>query len=96
MKLYKSLFQDFDNLYLGYATVAIILSSCLGGAAAMVVLMNGHDVTQMFQLFLIVAGCMWYNSTVLANLNHKFVFNSLIASLVISSVLLIVNVFVRY
>lgn len=96
MKLYNSLFQDFDKLYLGYATVAIILTSCLGAAAAMVVLMNGHDAGQMVQLFLIVAGCMWYNSTVLANLKHKFVFNSLIASLVISSVFLIINIIMRY
>lgn len=96
MKLYRSLYKDFEQMYLGYATVAIILSSCLGSAAAMVVLMNGHDFVQMFQLFLIVVVCMGYNSTVLANLKPKHIFNALVLSIVVSSVLLLLNVFMRY
>lgn len=83
-------------MYLGYATVAIILSSCLGSAAAMVILMNGHGFIQMFQLFLVVVVCMGYNSTVLANLRPKYVFNALVISVVVSTVLLLVNVFMRY
>ena len=96
MKIYQNLLEDFKNLYLGYATVAIILSSCLASAAAMVVLMNGHNFTQMFQLFLIVVVAMGYNSAFLAQMKPKFVFNSLILSLATSSVLLLVNVAVRY
>ena len=96
MKLYTQLFEDFEKLYLGYSTIAVILSSCLGSAAAMVVLMNGHDFTQMFQLFLIVCVTMGYNSTVLAQLKPKFVFNALLISLVVSSILLILNIAMRY
>ncbi len=66
MKLYNTLYKDFEDLYVGYSAVAIILSTCLGAAAAMVILMNGHDFIQMFQLFLVVAVCMIYMVTVLA------------------------------
>ena len=96
MKLYRMLYQDFEKLYLGYSALAIILSSCLGSAAAMVILMNGHDLTQMIQLFMVVVVCMAYNSTVLAQLRPKYVFNALAISLVINTVLLIINVIMRY
>ena len=96
MKLYKNLYEDFEQLFLGYSTLGIILSSCLGSAAAMVVLMNGHDFMQMFQLFLIVVVAMGYNSAFLAQMKPKFVFNSLILSLATSSILLVINVVMRY
>lgn len=96
MKLYNTLYKDFEELYVGYSAVAIILSTCLGAAAAMVILMNGHDLIQMFQLFVVVAVCMTYMVTVLAQLKPKFVFNTLILSLLISSVLLLINVAMRY
>lgn len=96
MRLYNILYKDFEDLYVGYSAVAIILSTCLGAAAAMVILMNGHDVVQMLQLFVVVAVCMVYMVTVLAQLSAKFVFNSLIVSLVTSTILLIINVAMRY
>jgi hypothetical protein len=96
MKLYNTLYKDFESLYVGYSAVAIILSSCLGAAAAMVILMNGHDFLQMFQLFLVVAVCMIYMSSVLAQMKPKFVFNTLILSLAMSSILLLINVWMRY
>lgn len=96
MKLYNTLYKDFEELYVGYSAVAIILSSCLGSAAAMVILMNGHDFVQMFQLFLVVSVALGYNATVLAQLKPKFVFNSLIVSLLVSILLLFINVAMRY
>lgn len=92
MTLYSKLYQDFEELYLGYATLAIILNSCIGGAAAMLILLNGHGTVQMIQLFLAVAACMWYNTTILANMKPKFVFNSLLASLAICIALLFINI----
>ncbi|MFD2517668.1 hypothetical protein [Salinimicrobium flavum] len=96
MRIYNALYKDFEELYVGYSAVAIILSSCLGSAAAMVILMNGHDLTQMFQLFLVVAVALTYNATVLAQMKPKFVFNTLIVSLLVSSILLLINVAMRY
>ena len=96
MKLYNTLYKDFEGLFVGYSAVAIILSSCLGSAAAMVILMNGHDFMQMFQLFLVVAVCLTYNATIFAQMKPKIVFNTLIVSLLVSSILLLVNVAIRY
>ncbi len=96
MKIYNALYKDFEELYVGYSAVAIILSTCMGAAAAMVILMNGHDLVQMLQLFLVVAVCMIYMTTVLAQLKPKFVFNTLIVSLLVSSILLLINVALRY
>lgn len=96
MKLYRTLYQDFEELYVGYSALAVILSSCIGSAAALVILMNGHDPAQMFQLFLVVVVCMTYNATVLAQLKPKIVFNSLIISLLVSTLLIIYNVYLRY
>ena len=96
MKLYNILFKDFEDLFVGYSAVAVILSSCLGSVAALVILMNGHDVFQMVQLFLVVVVCMGYNATVLANLKPKIVFNALLISIVVSVLLIIYNVILRY
>ncbi|MFD0976725.1 hypothetical protein [Salinimicrobium gaetbulicola] len=96
MKLYKSLYEDFEKLYVGYSALAIILSSCVGAAAAMVILMNGHDFLQMTQLFVVVAVAMNYMASVLAQLKPKYVFNSLLVSLLVSIALLFINVIMRY
>ena len=96
MKLYNTLYEDFESLFMGYSTLAIILSTCLGAASAMVILMNGHDVVQMTQLFLVTIGCMAYLVSVLAQMRPKFVFNTLILTLVISAALLFLNVWMRY
>lgn len=96
MRLYKLLYEDFEKLFVGYSALAIILSSCLGSAAAMVVLMNGHDMVQMAQLFAVVAVSMTYNASVLAQMKPKFVFNSLLLSLIVSTIILLVNVAMRY
>lgn len=92
MRLYQNLFEDFKEMYLGHAALAIILSSCLGSIAAMLVLMQGHELIDMIQLFIVVAVCMGFNATVLAQLKPKLVFNSLILSLAVSSLFILVNV----
>lgn len=96
MRLYKILYDDFEKLFLGYSALAIILSTCVGAAAAMAILMNGHDLVQMTQLFIAVAVCMVYMATVLAQLKPKYVFNSLVLSLVVNTVLIFINVLMRY
>ncbi len=96
MRLYNTLYKDFEDLFVGYSALAIILSTCVGAASAMVILMNGHDFIQMLQLFVVVAVCMIYMVTVLAQMKAKFVFNTLILSLLVSSILLLVNVWMRY
>ncbi|HET8887203.1 MAG TPA: hypothetical protein VFM70_12710 [Salinimicrobium sp.] len=92
MKIYRALLADFEELFLGYSALAVILSSCIGSVAAMTVLINGHDTGQMIQLFLVVASSMWYNTSVLAQMKPKFVFNSLLFNIILSVVLIGINV----
>lgn len=92
MKLYTLLYKDFEELFMGYSALMIILSSCIASVAAMTVLMNGHDLVQMSQLFIVVVVSMWYNTSVLAQMKPKFVFNSLLVSLFVCTILAVVNI----
>jgi len=92
MKIYQKLLADFDELFLGYASLGIIASSCIGSVAAMLILMNGHTFINMFELFLEVTVCMTYMASVLAQLSHKFILNSFIISIITSLFFIIVNI----
>lgn len=92
MSFYKKMFADFEEMYYMHATLGIILSSCLGAGAAMLVLVTGHGFSQMVQVFLLTAVCMGFNTTVLAGLKPKIVFNSLLISLALSTILIIYHV----
>ena len=76
---YNKFFAEFENGFMGITTIAILAHSCLGGIAAMAVLMNGTSLFQMFQLFLVVASCMLFNGSVLSQQKPKVVLNLLIA-----------------
>ncbi|MDT0643395.1 hypothetical protein RM553_11185 [Zunongwangia sp. F363] len=92
MKLYQDFVANFQESYYGYVSAGIIISSCMGAVAAMMILMNGHTLTNMIQLFFVVAVSMGFNAAVLAQLKSKHVVNSFIASCLLSAVLIAVNV----
>ncbi len=92
MNFYQKQLSEFTRDFYAGATTGIIVSSCLGSIAAMLVLMNGHGVAEMIQLGLIVVVCMWFNASVLAQLKTKFVFNSLIISLLVSTTFILINI----
>lgn len=79
---------------MGSAAMAVIGQSCLGGAAAMYVLANGTSILQMTQLAIIVLACIFVNTSILAQMKHKIVFNLLILSAVLSVSLIILNNFI--
>lgn len=93
MTVYQQQLSEFKEDYLAGATTGVLVSSCLGSIAAMLILTNGNTVINMIQLGLIVVVCMWYNASFLAQLNAKFVFNSLITSIMVSFVLIVINLF---
>ncbi len=93
MNFYQKQLSDFTRDFYAGASTGIILSSCLGSIAAMLVLMNGHALAEMIQLGLIVVVCMWFNASVLAQLKAKFVFNSLIFSILVSTTFILINIF---
>ena len=91
MELYLKNLEEFKQNEKGYATIFIIIQSCLGSIAAMYVLINGTSVFQMVQLFLVTVICMAFNASILAQLNSKVVFNLFLISILISLLVLILN-----
>lgn len=94
MTIYQKTFQDFERGYLGFATLAIIGQSCLGGAAAMYILQNGVSLFQMIQLAMVVLVCSFVNGAILSQQKHKLVFDLIIASVLISVLAILLNIMV--
>mgnify|MGYP001627976130 CR=1 FL=1 len=88
--IYSKLFREYKRGQMGYAAIAIIGQSCLGSAAAMVLLMGGLEmVLKMILLFLVTIFCMAYNGAVLAQLKPLSTFNLLIISLVFNTFIIL-------
>lgn len=94
MSTYAKVFGQFEESFLGITTIGVLAQSCLGGIAAMAVLMNGTSLGQMIQLFLVVACSMTFNGAVLSNQKPKTIFNILIFAVTINTILAIIN-FIR-
>lgn len=93
MNFYQQQLSEFTEDYYAGATTGILVSSMMGSIAAMLILMNGHGLVDMVQLGIIVVVSMWYNASVLAQLKAKFVFNSLIISLLVSTIFILIKLF---
>ena len=91
--IHKSLFEEFKKGQMGYATIAIIGQSCLGSAAAMVLLMGEmNTLLKMILLFFVTIFCMAFNGAVLAQLRPLITFNILILSVVFSTLTIIAHI----
>ena len=91
MTLYNKTLADFNNNFIGFATLIVIGQSCLGSAAAMNVLKNGTSLIQMLQLGVIVLICMLVNTSILAQMKHKVIFNLTILSVIFSVFFIFIN-----
>ena len=91
MSLYQKTLSDFNNNFIGFATLIVIGQSCLGSIAAMNVLKNGISLLQMIQLGIIVLICMLVNTSILAQMKHKVIFNLTIISVVSSVLFILIN-----
>ncbi|WP_298540945.1 hypothetical protein [uncultured Aquimarina sp.] len=89
--MYSKLLNDFREMYMAYIPLMIILSSCLGSVAAMYILMQDRSTSQVIELTICVIVCMAFNASILAQMKPKFVFNLLIVSLTINTILVILN-----
>lgn len=94
MTLYKNTLADFNNNYIGFATLIVIGQSCLGSVAAMNILKNGTSALQMLQLAVIVLICMLVNTSILAQMKHKVVLNLTITSVFFSILFIFLNLIV--
>lgn len=95
MSTYAKIYNRFEHGFFGSITLGILASSCLGGIAAMAVLQNGTSLGQMFQLFLVVGSAMTFNGSVLSQQKPKTIFNLLIVSIVVNTILTTIN-FIQY
>ncbi|MEB8328376.1 hypothetical protein OO009_03340 [Flavobacteriaceae bacterium KMM 6897] len=94
IKLYNNLLAEFKKQQTGYTALAIIGQSCIGSVAVMLLLMNELPmVLKMGLVFLVTILCMGFNATVLAQLKSKTVFNTLIVSVVFSSIIIISHLY---
>lgn len=91
MSLYKKIYDLFCEEYLMYAMIGVLISSCLGAGASMLVLHQGHGFAEMFQVALLVTVCMGFNATILSDRKRKLIFNWLIASVITSLVILLIH-----
>ncbi|WP_025739740.1 hypothetical protein [Aquimarina pacifica] len=90
--MYSKLINSFRQMYMAYIPLSIILSSCLGSIAAMYILMQERSLLQIIELTICVIICMTFNAAILAQMKPKFVFNLLIASLVINTTLIALTI----
>ncbi|WP_421812423.1 hypothetical protein [Flagellimonas sp.] len=90
--LHKRLSEEFKKGQMGYSAIAIIGQSCLGSAAAMVLLMGEMDIIlKMILLFFVTIFCMAFNGAVLAQLKSLTTFNLLIVSVVFSALVILLH-----
>ncbi|WP_103864191.1 hypothetical protein [Aquimarina aquimarini] len=89
--MYSKLLKDFKEMYMAYIPLMIILSSCLGSIAAMYILMQERSIFQVIQLSVCVIACMVFNASILAQMKPKFILNLLLFSLIINTILVVLN-----
>lgn len=92
-RLHNRIFNEFKRGQMGYSTIAIIGQSCLGSAAAMVLLMGKLDkLPTMVLLFLVTILCMAFNGAVLAQLKPLTTFNLLLASVIFNVMVIFAHI----
>lgn len=92
MTLYTRYYEEFQSKYTMYIPLTIILQSCIGAIAAMYILINGLDtISSLVQLFFCVILTSFYNAAILAQLKEKWVFNTLLLSLLVNVAFIILN-----
>lgn len=92
MTVYQKGLIDFKQHYTLYIPLSIILQSCMGSIAAMYILMNSTQSFHFFELFLCVTFAMGYNGFIYAQTKIKWVYNLLIATLLMHTLLIVINV----
>lgn len=92
MNFYRNGLKEFSGSMSLYVPLSIIFQSCVGSIAAMYVLMNSKGSTFLLELTLCVTVSMLYNASIMAQMKKNWVFNLLIASILINVFLIILNV----
>lgn len=91
MSTYEKYSERFEHGLFGNCTLGILASSCLGGIAAMAILMHGTGISQMLQLFAVICVSMMFNGAVISQQKPKTIFNLLVVSVIVNTLLFAVN-----
>ncbi|HIB47151.1 MAG TPA: hypothetical protein EYO35_02480 [Flavobacteriaceae bacterium] len=92
MTLLANLEKDFTKNIMGYSTMGIIISTCLGSIAIMQTLTFGNGFLQMAIVMLCVAICSAHNAAILTLQNPKLIFKLLGASVVLNTLVIIISI----
>ncbi len=93
MGIYNKLLVRVKESYYLFIVLGILASSCIGSIAATMSLIRLPVMVELIQLCIAVATAMWFNASVLAQLNHKTVLNALLLSLISNTVIIIIHLF---
>lgn len=91
MSTYSKYFHKFESSFFASITMGVLVSSIMGGIAAMAVLMNGTSPFQMMQLFLVVVAAIGFNGSILSQQTPRTIYNFLIASLTLNTLIAVIN-----
>ncbi len=93
MNLYNKLLGQLKDSYYMFIVFGILASSCIGSIAATLALIELPALFEFVQLCIAVGAAMWFNATILAQLNHKSILNALIFSVIANIVIIIIHLF---
>jgi len=91
MITYDQIVEDYKENFYGISSIAIIASTCLGSIAAMMSLFSGNGLLPMFLVFLSVVVCCTHLVAFLSVQKPKIILNLLFLSLIVNTLLIIVN-----
>ncbi len=91
MSTYEKYFGEFERMFFANCAVTVLVQSCVGGIAAMAILMNGTGLVQMLQLFAVVILSIGFNGTVLSTQKPKIVYNAFLLAVTVNLILAVIN-----
>ncbi|NND87885.1 MAG: hypothetical protein HKM28_01410 [Flavobacteriaceae bacterium] len=86
--------KDFTNNVMGYSALGIILSTSLGSIAIFQILNFGYEFKHMALVMLCVSICTAHNAAILTVQKPKLIFQLLVASTLINSIVILISLFV--
>ncbi len=92
MKLYNQSLREFKQHYMLYVPLTIIFQSCLGSIATMAILSNTTGRLQIAELTISVCLTMLYNVSILGRFKINIILNILIMSVLLNTVLFLINI----
>lgn len=78
-------------MFFANCAITVLVQSCMGGIAAMAVLMNGTGLLQMSQLFMVVILSIGFNGTILSQQKPKVIYNAFLISFSVNLLLAVIN-----